>query len=202
MNHSSPTRLSFLLLALAAPWLPAAPAVQVTTRVAHPPEMGEVTSYVVTSPLGAFTFPAPKGWRLELDAPARQIFLHSPDDTIHLEATFAAANPALAPDASTNALREQVTARFPKGEILEEFHAYTATLAGHGFDIMWQPFPGVTSVARCAFLACPGGALEFRLTTSPDKFSAHQALFGAWLTSFTPASESDDTAKPNAMTRN
>ena len=157
--------LLFLLFALAGSPLAAAPALQVTTQTESPPETGEITVFTVHSPLGEYAFRPPKGWRLEVDAPARQLFLHSPDDTSHLEITFAPLNPALAPDAATNALREQVTARFPGAVILEEFSAYTAGLAGPGFDLRWQPAKGVTSAVRLAFVPRPAGTLEFRLTS-------------------------------------
>lgn len=176
--------LLLLGLALAGPWLNAAPSLQVTSHVEHPPETGEITIYTVSSPLGEFSFLPPKGWRLQVDAPARQLFLHSPDDTSHLEITFARPNPALAPDASTNALREHILARFPAVEILEEFPAYTSGLTGYGFEIRWNPAPEVTSVARMAFVPRPAGTLEFRLTTLPTQFATIRPIFGALLTSF------------------
>ena len=193
--------LLFLLFALAGSPLAAAPALQVTTQTESPPETGEITVFTVHSPLGEFAFRPPKGWRLEVDVPARQLFLHSPDDTSHLEITFAPPNPALAPDAATNALREQVTARFPGAVILEEFSAYTAGLAGPGFDLRWQPAKGVTSAVRLAFVPRPAGTLEFRLTSLPDQFAAVRPLFGAVLTSFierVPASSQSADRPPSS----
>ena len=159
-----------------------------TTRTESPPETGEITCCDVSSPLGKFTFMAPRGWRVKVVGAADRLCLTSPDFTANLEIGFTAGSPNSTPKASTEVLRPQVLERFPGAAILEEFTCYTASESGLGFVLSWKLGKDARCMARIAFVPCPGGMIEFCLTTSPDRYPDCQPSFGTLLTSFSRSS--------------
>ena len=184
-----------LPLAFAAAGPPPGQFLELRTRVEHPPEMGELLCCDVASPLGKFTFVPPTGWRMQVNSSAQKLFLQARDGSAHLEVGFVRENPGAPAPTSTNALRQEVLARFLDANILDQYPCYTASLSGLTFDFQWKPAKEVHMAGRIAFVPCPQGKLEFCLTTSLDKFSVHQPVFGALLTSF---AESSDQKAPSA----
>ena len=166
------------------------------TRVERPPETGEITCCDVTSSLGQFTFVLPAGWRVKGDNSGTKLVLRAPEYDANLEIVFAQGGPEPAGRMSLNLLRQQVEERFAGAVILEEFACPTGFREGLGCDLTWKPSKSFRAVARLAFVSCPGGRLEFCLTTSPDKFKDYQPVFGAFLTSFSKSP--DVKARPGS----
>jgi hypothetical protein len=175
---------SILLLWLPTAKLAAAGTFDVATRVESPPETAPITCYDVTSPLGAFTFVAPRGWRVEVDPIGQRLRFHARDESAHLEIAFCSAPAPRTGPLSTNALRQQVLGRFPQANILDQFPCYTASQSGLGCDVDWKPGPSLRAKTRFALVPCSGGTLEFSLTSSPEGFPNFQPVFGSLLTSF------------------
>jgi hypothetical protein len=197
---------------LLAPWLSAAAGlallwvvapdagagpIDIETRVEHPPETGEITCCDVSSCLGQFTFVQPAGWRVKADKSTTRLVLQAPDFAANLEIVFAVGNPSPGGRVSLEMLRQQIAQRYAEAVILEEFTCYTGSHEGLGCDLSWKPSKAFRAMARIAFVPCPGGMLEFCLTTSPDKFADCQPVFGALLTSFSKSS--GPTAKPSSV---
>lgn len=167
----------------------AADILELKSRITHPPEMGEVLSFDVSSPLGEFTFRPPLGWKLEANAAARRFTLHSPAYDAHLEVRFAGVNPALTPELKPEDLDQQVAQRFPGASIREHLTSFTSVASGPAFDLDWRAAQGLRVAVRFALVPCPRGTLEFCLTTSPEKFQELLPVMGAVLTSFAKAPE-------------
>jgi CheY-like chemotaxis protein len=177
-----------LLSALAGPLVLRAQPFDLVTRAERPPEMGEITVCDLTSPLGGFTFAPPPGWRLQVERSAKLIKLSPADSKAQMELCLAGVNPALTPAVSPDALQKQVLKRFPEAKVVEQFTCSSAGYSGLAFDLTWKAATNVPLMARFASVPCPGGTLEFCLTTSPQEFPNYVPFFGAFLSSLSRAS--------------
>ena len=146
------------------------------------PEMGEITTYTLSSVLGTFAFVPPFEWRVGLEPDRQRVILTSKDRTASISVTLTALPLALSQE--NLELQRQVLSRFAAGRVVDEFSAYTSSHEGRGFDIAWTGAGNVQMMSRVAVFPTASGTLEFTLNAMAGKFSQAQPILGGLMTSF------------------
>jgi CheY-like chemotaxis protein len=174
--------------------LASAQPLQATVHTESPPETGQITCCDVSSSLGRFTFVVPRGWKAKVETGASRLRLTSSDFMAEIEIGFLQEPNSSSEPVSTNSVRRQVLARFPRAAITAELPCYTAFATGAGCDFVWELSKGVRAAGRLVFISCPGGRLEFLLTSAPGNLAGCQPVMSGLLTSFARAAGSPTAA--------
>jgi hypothetical protein len=148
------------------------------------PGAGNILRCYLTTETHRFSFVMPPGMRSTADPERRTISLTSSDFTCAMEVEIVEPKGQSVPSVQAEALRHVVLRRFPGGRILGEFTASAAGRGGPGFDVERTLELNSNLRARIAFVPFSGGLLEFKLTTTPEKFPAFQHRFNQWMLSF------------------
>ena len=146
------------------------------------PEMGRVTTGVLTAGKDTFLFMPPAQWRAESDATGVVRLTGTERGSISLRLLINSGPKADAPKMSE--LREKAQARLAGAEIVRETVCHTEAESGPGFDLVWRDTRGNRIHARIAYVRIGGRLFEFCLLAPPDRFVRELSVFSGVLTSF------------------
>ncbi len=123
----------------------------------------------VTAETGKFTFVLPRGFRVMGDPGAKLTFANL-EGNCQITFSILDSTPCDSQPLNTDAYRDLVQARYPKGEIVEQYCPVAAGRIGVGFDAQWMTTNKVAQCTRTAFVPSTAGVLEFSATCSPKDF--------------------------------
>jgi hypothetical protein len=146
------------------------------------PEMGRVTTGVLTVGKDSFLFMPPARWRAESDAPGVVRLTGTERSSISIRLLTDTGPKADAP--KIDELREQAQARLPGALIVNEAVCHTEAESGPAFDLLWRDIRGNRVHARLAYVQIGGRLFEFCLLAPPDRFVQDLPAFAGLLTSF------------------
>jgi len=121
-------------------------------------------------------------FRAETSNP-QKIVLVNRDYTCVLSFQVRSAGDAGSASLSSDLCRAWLSAEVGELVVLGELTQSAANCRGPAFDYAAKP-DGVSRSSRVAFIPSPVGILEFKVSASPEKFSAAKSTFQGWLRSF------------------
>ena len=163
---------------------PTPPRFELTTRLLEIPERGIVTNLVLCTASQAFSFLPPTGWEIGVDEGENKIKWQSPDFRRALSIRIIPSLTGRKPLLKIEGLRQAVLQRFPGAVVTDEFICYTSGESGAAFDLRYAVRETFNLSTRVAFVAFPGGEVEFNLTTPTEDFAQNVLTFGNFLNSF------------------
>jgi hypothetical protein len=147
------------------------------------PEMGKVTTGVLTAGKDSYLFMPPANWVVESDgawgvrlvggADRGSIFIRLLPETGSEMASL-----------TGEGLRTKALRRFPGGRILSEVTCHAEGGSGQAFDLDWCDSQGARFTARLAHVEVGKRAFEFLLLAPSRQFNVDLGTFTALLTSF------------------
>lgn len=148
------------------------------------PERGTVTSYVLQTSHGRFSFLPPLHWAMKEKAATREVVMMARSLTTSIRFKIVQDTPEPAMEARVARWREAASENYPDGKITAEFPCYTSKVAGVAFDLE-RVAPNKTKIfSRLAFIPLSDGRVEFELTTTSSELADTRLAFGNLLTSF------------------
>jgi hypothetical protein len=146
------------------------------------PEMGRVTTGVLTAGNDSFLFMPPARWRAESDPPGVVRLTGAERSSISIRLLIESGPKA---DALTmEDLRERAQARLPGAMIVNEAVCHTEAESGPAFDLLWRDTRGNRIHARLAYVRIGGRLFEFCLLAPPERFVQELSAYAGLLTSF------------------
>jgi hypothetical protein len=123
----------------------------------------------VTAESGKFTFVLPRGFRVKDDSGAKLTFANL-EGNFQITFSILDSTPSDSQPLNTDAYRDVVQARYPRGKIIEELCPAAAGRIGVGFDMQWMTTNKLTRCTRTAFVPSIAGVLEFSATCDAKDF--------------------------------
>jgi len=136
---------------------------------------------VVTDNL-QFDIRPPKGWSRVVDEPGRKIVFTSESGQSAVTVQFTTKSPGTLPEKEI--LQAQVLQAHPGGGIYNFAICPTSSQPGVYFDLALVPALHVVQRIRHAFVAQPGGEVEFVLSASADEFEKNCSVIMSMLRGF------------------
>jgi hypothetical protein len=174
-------------LLLVSAWLPVSQAAEDYRFFPQPvliPERGEVTGYVLVLGTNRFSFLPPPKWQVTYEAAEHRAVLRPQDLQASMTFKITLTNSPGAKPPDKEALRQRALEASPEGRIIREMPCHTYGLSGFSFDLERVAGNRTRLLTRQAYVPCPGGLLEFTLTTPAEKFAKFRPIFSNLMTSF------------------
>lgn len=167
-------------------WLPvvAGPEFSMREEKIRPPEMGEITRYVVVDGTEEFPFIGPLDWRVTVEADRHRLLLQPNDRAATIFVTFTRHSAVEGTALDVESWRADIKARFSGSQIIDEFTAYSGNLSGRGLDVKWMAPGAVPMCSRVSVFVSTSRTIEFCLTTRSDRFPMFRSAFAALVRSF------------------
>ncbi|MCL4178658.1 MAG: hypothetical protein KJ072_13060 [Verrucomicrobia bacterium] len=146
------------------------------------PEMGKVTTGVLTAGEDTFLVMPPANWRLEADGAGSVRWLGPDRSSISIRLLTDAE--ARADGTEKDKLRQRAQSRLPGAKLLRETACHTEAESGAAFDLEWLDTQGGTFAARAAYVRVGGSFFEFCLLAPSGAFARDLGVFVGMLTSF------------------
>jgi len=160
------------------------------------PEIGLVSSCLLSTERSSYTFLPPNGWRIETDPQEKRINMTSADKTIlTIRLLDDGGEPASA--RSADVLRGLASSRYPEGRIVEEFACYTEGASGKAFDVEFKSSVGTKMKSRLVFVWVGGQTIEFLLTAQSNRFQGDSMTLSSLLATFQVSRPEDRTSQVN-----
>lgn len=154
------------------------------TRTVQIPESGDITCTVLRGPECEFMFRPPLDWRPQPDLDHGTITWTSPDYTSTLRIRIKLSGGGQPIQPRPEELRQVVLQELPAAHITDEFNCPTGGPTGQAVDLEYVVEDRFPFSARAAFIPCPGGRAEIRLTVPRDQFPQAQIEWAGFLNSF------------------
>ena len=146
------------------------------------PEMGTITTGVLTIGQKSFLFMPPVGWQVEPDqgGVVRLVGAERSLITIRLlrDTSVKEGAPAI------EKLRQQAQSRVPGAKIFRETVCHTEAESGPAFDLEWRDAQGIAFGGRVVFVRVGEESFELSLITLSERFNGELTAFAGFLTSF------------------
>ena len=147
------------------------------------PEMGRVSTGVLTVGKDSYLFMPSANWVVESDGAGGLRLAGGADcGTIFIRLLPAVGSETA--DLTREGLRAQALRRLPGSKILSELVCHTEGGSGQAFDLDWRDNQGTRFSARLAYVEVGGRVFEFVLVAPSSQFNADLGTFTALLTSF------------------
>jgi len=143
-----------------------------------------VTRCVLLDEGRRFEFIPPHDWSVKPDAGQKSIRLIPEDLNAGIRVKISYAEEEEKAELNSEALRAGILERYPEATIAQEFKCYIRGGQGLAFDIQRKVEKDMLVSCRIAFVTFAGGALEFELTTTSEKFADYHHTFNALLSTF------------------
>ena len=148
------------------------------------PERGTVTSYLLQTSRGRFSFLPPLNWVVKEKATTREVVMMARNLTTSIRFKIVEGTPEPTMEARVARWRQAMSESYPDGRITAEFPCYTSKIAGVALDLE-RVAPNKTKLfTRLAFVPLPDGHVEFELTTTSGEPADTRLVLGNVLTSF------------------
>lgn len=148
------------------------------------PERGTVTSYVLQTAQGRFSFLPPLNWAVKEKAATKEVVMMARNLITSIRFKIIQDTPEATMEARVARWRQTMSETYPDGRVTAEFPCYTSKVAGVAMDLE-RMAPNKTKVfTRLAFIPLADGRVEFELTTTSGELADTHVAFGNFLTSF------------------
>jgi hypothetical protein len=148
------------------------------------PERGTVTSYVLQTSQGRFSFLPPLNWVVKEEAATKEVVMMARNLITSIRFKIVEDALEATMEARVARWRQTMSENYPDGKITAEFPCYTSKVAGVALDFD-RVAPNKTKIfTRLAFIPLSGGRVEFELTTTSGELTDPRLAFGNFLTSF------------------
>ena len=145
-------------------------------------EGGRVEKLTVVSSNLQFNIRPPKGWYRQVDESGRKIIFTDQSGKSAMTVQFTTNSPGTLPP--RDILRAQALQAQPGAGIVQCAVCPTSQRPGLFFDLVRMPAPQLVQKVRHAFVAQPGGQVEFVLSASNDEFEKNKLVLMAVLRDF------------------
>ena len=147
-------------------------------------ERGTVTSYVLQTSKGRFSFLPPPDWAVQENPKTKEVLMMARSLITSIRFKVVEDAQETTKEARLAQWHQAVLENHPDAKITAEFPCYSSKLEGVALDLE-RLAPNRTKVfTRLAFLPLPAGRIEFDLTTTAGNFAETRLAFGNFLTSF------------------
>ena len=158
---------------------------QLFTRPLAISERGTVSSYVLQTSHGRFSFLPPPNWVVKEDATAKEVVMMAQTLTTSIRFKIVEAKPQVSTmPARVAQWRTEILENYPGAKITGEFPCYTSRIEGAAFDLERSAPNKKKIFTRLAFIPLPEGRVEGNLTSTGGKLEDAHIVFGNFLTSF------------------
>ena len=155
------------------------------------PEMGLVTTGVLTAGKDAYLFMPPANWEMGSDAGSGIRFIGSNQSSISIRVVPVAGQKSTPP--AIEELRLKAQRRLPEAKVVSETTCHTEGQSGPAFDLDWKDEQGVQFKARIAYIEVGGRCFEFTLLVPAAQFGRDLGTFMGFMTSFQAAESRSDS---------
>jgi hypothetical protein len=148
------------------------------------PERGTVTSYMLQTAQGRFSFLPPLNWAVKERPASKEVVMMARDLITSIRFRVVETAPEPTTEARVARWRQAASEAYPDARITAEFPCYTSKVAGTALDLE-RVGPNKTKIfTRLAFVPLADGRVEFELTTTSSELGDTRLAFGNFLTSF------------------
>ena len=157
---------------------------QLYTRPLVISERGTVTSYVLQTSKGRFSFLPPPNWAVQETPKTKEVLMMARNLITSIRFKIVEGTAETTTEARAAQWRQSVLEKHPDGKITAESPCYSSKLEGVALDLERLAPNKAKVFTRLAFLPLPEGRIEFDLTTTAGNLTETRQAFGNFLTSF------------------
>ncbi len=147
----------------------------------------QIPALIAVADANRFSFLPPPGWRAQSDVAEKRMRLAHPPTGALITIDIVEGQADDASLISSESFKEKLLARYPNGQVMDEFQASALGRSGPALDLEWRTENHLRQVTRVALIPFSGGRLEFSLTGAADVVRARQHDFNRLLLSFRAA---------------